>query len=76
MSAGRWLPPVDLGPFSFGPGGGAFPGGAVHDPSRKGHVAFLAPGMPLPDGWRVGPPPPMDPEEWSRWARDTDSQAG
>lgn len=65
-----WLPdPPDLGPFRFGPGG-ALPGGMAHLPGEPGRVAFFPPGVPLPEGWKRGPPPPMDAETWSRWAKE------
>lgn len=70
----RWLPePPDLGPFSFRPGG-SFPGGMAHVPGEPGRVAVFRPGDPLPDGWRPGPPPPMDVETWARWARAMDRE--
>ncbi|MEX2532085.1 MAG: hypothetical protein WD960_15070 [Gemmatimonadota bacterium] len=70
----RWLPsPPDLGPFRFRTGEGAT-GGAAHLPGEPGRIAFLAPGQPLPEGWEWGRPPPMTPEEWSRWAGEVDRE--
>lgn len=72
MSLRGWAS-IETGRFRFAR---REPHRVAHDPRRRGHVAFLRPGQPVPAGWRPGRPPAMSVEEWVPWAQAEDQALG